>query len=102
MIGQTFGHYRILERLGAGGMGEVYKAHDEQLDRDVAIKVLPAGSFRDPTARARLLREAPTASKLNHPHICTIHEVGEAGPTQGVPGGPQGRLLKEDSPGQTD
>jgi serine/threonine protein kinase len=56
----------------------VYRAHDEQLDRDVAIKVLPAGSFRNPTARARLLREARTASKLNHPHICTIHEVGEA------------------------
>jgi TolB-like protein/predicted Ser/Thr protein kinase len=78
MIGQTFGHYRVLERLGAGGMGVVYRAHDEQLDRDVAIKVLPAGSFHDPSARARLLREARTASKLNHPHICTIHEVGEA------------------------
>ena len=78
MIGQTLGHYRIESKLGAGGMGEVYRAHDEQLDRDVAIKVLPAASFRDATARARLLREARTASKLNHPHICTIHEVGEA------------------------
>jgi serine/threonine-protein kinase len=78
MIGQRLAHFRVIEKIGAGGMGEVYKAHDEQLDRDVAIKVLPAGSFRDPSARARLLREARTASKLNHPHICTIHEVGEA------------------------
>ena len=78
MIGQRLGHFRIIEKIGAGGMGEVYKAHDEQLDRDVAIKVLPASSFRDATARGRLLREARTASKLNHPHICTIHEVGEA------------------------
>ena len=78
MIGQRLGHFRVVEKIGAGGMGVVYRAHDEQLDRDVAIKVLPAGSFRDPSARARLLREARTASKLNHPHICTIHEVGEA------------------------
>jgi TolB-like protein/tRNA A-37 threonylcarbamoyl transferase component Bud32/Tfp pilus assembly protein PilF len=78
MLGQKLGHYRILEKIGAGGMGEVYRAHDETLDRDVALKVLPATSFTDPAARARLLREARTASQLNHPHICTIHEVGEA------------------------
>jgi serine/threonine protein kinase len=78
MFGKTLGHYRILAKLGAGGMGEVYRAHDELLDRDVALKVLPAGSFRDPGARARLLLEARTASQLNHPNICTIHEVGEA------------------------
>ncbi len=77
-IGQRFAHYRIIDKLGAGGMGEVYGAHDEQLDRDVAIKLLPAASFADPTARARLLREARAAAALNHPHICTIHEVGEA------------------------
>ena len=77
MIGQTLGHYRIVEKIGAGGMGEVYRAHDEQLDRDVALKVLPASCFRDETARARLLREARAAAALNHPHICTIHEVGE-------------------------
>ncbi len=77
MIGQRLGHFRIVERIGAGGMGEVYRARDEQLERDVALKVLPALSFQDATARARLLREARTASKLNHPHICTIHEVGE-------------------------
>jgi eukaryotic-like serine/threonine-protein kinase len=78
MIGQTLGHYRIVEKIGAGGMGEVYRAHDEQLDRDVALKVLPASCFRDETGRARLLREARAAAALNHPHICTIHEVGEA------------------------
>jgi len=78
MIGRQLGHFRILDKIGAGGMGEVYRARDEQLERDVALKILPAASFQDATARARLLREARTASKLNHPHICTIHEVGEA------------------------
>src|SRR5512134_594497 len=78
MTGTRLAHYRILEKLGAGGMGEVYRAHDEQLDRDVAIKVLPASHFSDDTARARLLREARAVAALNHPHICTIHEVGEA------------------------
>ncbi|MCI0402311.1 MAG: serine/threonine protein kinase [Acidobacteria bacterium] len=76
--GTKLGHYKILAPIGAGGMGEVYRAHDEQLDRDVAIKVLPASHFSDDTARARLLREARAAAALNHPHICTIHEVGEA------------------------
>ena len=79
MLGKTLGHYRIKEKIGAGGMGEVYRAHDDQLDRDVAIKVLPASSFGDTTARARLLKEARTAAALNHPNICTIHEVGDAG-----------------------
>ena len=79
MLGQQLGHYRILEKIGAGGMGEVYRAHDEQLDRDVALKVLPAHTLTDEIARARLLREARAAAALNHPHICTIHEVGEAG-----------------------
>ncbi len=78
MIGKTLAHYRIVGKIGAGGMGEVYRAHDEKLDRDVALKVLPASALADPTARARLLREARTASALNHPHICTVHEVGEA------------------------
>ncbi len=71
-------HYRIISRLGAGGMGEVYRARDEQLDRDVAVKVLPASSFDDPTARARLVREARAAAALNHANICTVYEVGEA------------------------
>jgi eukaryotic-like serine/threonine-protein kinase len=78
MTGRVRGHYRLLTLLGAGGMGVVYRAHDEQLGRDVAIKVLPSGSFADPTARARLMREARAAAALNHPHICTVHEVGEA------------------------
>ena len=76
--GGTLAHYRILDKLGAGGMGEVYRAHDEQLDREVAIKVLPSTSFEDPVARARLLQEARAAAALNHPNICTVHEVGEA------------------------
>ncbi len=78
MVDRTIGHYRILERIGAGGMGEVYRAHDEQLDRDVALKVLPAQTLADETARARLLREARSAAALNHPNICTIYEVSEA------------------------
>ena len=72
------GPLSILGKLGAGGMGEVYRAHDEQLDRDVVIKVLPADTLTDATARARLLREARAAAALNHPSICTVHEVGEA------------------------
>jgi serine/threonine protein kinase len=78
MEGGRLAHYRIISRLGAGGMGEVYRARDEQLDRDVAVKVLPASSFDDPTARARLVREARAAAALNHPNICTVYEVGEA------------------------
>src|SRR5574340_39807 len=78
MVGHTISHYRVIEKLGAGGMGEVWRAHDTQLDRDVALKVLPADRFADETARTRLVREARLASRLNHPHICTIHEVGES------------------------
>ncbi len=78
MTGRTLVHYRILAKLGEGGMGVVYRARDEQLERDVAIKVLPAASIGDATARARLLREARAAAALNHPHICTVYEVAEA------------------------
>jgi len=78
MVGKQFGHYRVVEKIGAGGMGEVYRARDEQLERDVALKILPASTFSDADARSRLLREARSAASLNHPHICTIHEVGEA------------------------
>ena len=76
--GTRLGPYEIVAPLGAGGMGEVWRARDTRLDREVALKVLPATALADPTARARLLREARLASKLNHPNICTIHEVGEA------------------------
>jgi len=77
--GSRLGPYEILAAIGAGGMGEVYKARDTRLERDVALKVLPAPALTDPTARARLVREAQLASKLNHPHICTIYDVGEEG-----------------------
>src|SRR5271163_4481720 len=74
MIGQTLGHYRIVEKIGAGGMGEVYRAHDEKLERDVALKVLPAGLLADETARKRFRKEALALAKLNHPNIETIYE----------------------------
>jgi len=76
--GDRLGLYEIGGFIGAGGMGEVYRARDPRLERDVALKVLPAETMADPTARTRLLREARLASKLNHPNVCTIHEVGEA------------------------
>lgn len=70
--GSRLGSYEIVSSLGAGGMGEVYRAHDPRLDRDVAIKVLPASSVADSAGRPRLLREARSAGALNHPNICTI------------------------------
>jgi TolB-like protein len=76
--GSVFAHYRIIGELGAGGMGVVYRARDERLDRDVAVKVLPPSAFGDAAARARLVREAKAAAALNHPNVCTVHEVGEA------------------------
>ena len=77
MIGETFGHFRILSLLGSGGMGVVYRAHDEKLQRTVAIKLVARESAASPRDRARIVEEARAASGLSHPHICTVYETGD-------------------------
>ncbi len=79
--GTTLGPYEILSPIGAGGMGEVYKARDTRLDRTVAIKVLPEHVASDPDLKQRFEREARTVAALNHPHICTLFDIGREGET---------------------
>src|SRR5260370_32778481 len=76
MLNQNLSHYRVLEQIGAGGMGVVYRARDEQLERDVAIKVLSPGLLADDAARKRFRKEALSLARLNHPNIAIVHEFG--------------------------
>ena len=79
MIGRTISHYEVIEKLGEGGMGVIYKARDAHLDRFVAIKVLPADKVADESRRRRFVQEAKAASALNHPNIITVHDISEDG-----------------------
>ena len=96
LIGRTLGHYRVVDKIGEGGMGEVYRAHDERLDREVAIKVLPASVAHDPERIARFEREAKAVARLDHPNILAIHDFGtEDGVTYSVTELLDGETLRE-------
>jgi serine/threonine protein kinase len=79
LIGQTISHYRVIRRIGAGGMGVVYLARDMRLERDVAVKVLPEGVLADPAGRKRFRNEAPALARLNHPNICSVFDFDTDG-----------------------
>lgn len=101
MIGKTVSHYKIIESLGQGGMGVVYKAEDTKLKRNVALKFLPQDLTRDPEANARFILEAQAASALDHQNICTIHEINETKPALGEPGDGQTYIVMAFYKGQT-
>src|SRR5215472_1785353 len=103
MIGKTLSHYRIVEQVGAGGMGVVYRAHDEQLERDVAVKVLSAGTLADEDSRRRFRKEALALARLNHPNIATVHEFGSQNGidflvTEFIPGVTMDKKLAHEKP----
>ncbi len=88
MIGQTLSHYKIIDKLGQGGQGEVYLAEDSRLDRKVALKILPQHLSDRADLRERFEREARAVSSLNHPHICTLYDIGDGAIRLDIPGHP--------------